>query len=138
MARLASSTICVVLLLVLAEAALAEVVRIDVRRRDDAGTHERVIDPALPANRGIADLDRAPRNADGKVEFSSDVLFFRPKDSRTARGSVFLEIVNRGRDQSLAILSGAQQRDLSPESWNLGDRFLLEQGFAVAFLVRRR
>ena len=141
MTRLASSTICVVLLLVLAEAALAEVVRIDVRRRDDAGTHERVIgrvhfaiDPTLPANRGITDLDRAPRNADGKVEFSSDVLFFRPKDSRTARGSVFLEIVNRGRDQSLAILSGAQQRDLSPESWNLGDRFLLEQGFAVAFL----
>jgi hypothetical protein len=47
---------------------------------------------------------------------------------------VFLEVVNRGRDQSLAIMSGALQRDLSPESWNLGDRFLLEQGFAVAFL----
>ena len=31
-------------------------------------------------------------------------------------------------------MSGAQQRDLSPESWDLGDRFLLEQGFAVAFL----
>ena len=72
--------------------------------------------------------------ADGKVEFSSDLLFFRPKDARRARGTVFLEVVNRGRDQSLAILSGAQQRDLSPESWNLGDGFLLEQGFAVAFL----
>ena len=47
---------------------------------------------------------------------------------------MFLEVVNRGRDQSLAILSGAQQRNLSPESWNLGDGFLLEQGFAVAFL----
>ncbi len=47
---------------------------------------------------------------------------------------MFLEVVNRGRDQSLAIMSGAQQRDLSPESWDLGDRFLLEQGFAVAFL----
>ena len=105
------------------------------------GTHERVIgrvhfaiDPRLPANRGIADLDHAPRNAAGKVEFSSDVLFFRPKDARRARGTVFVEVVNRGRDQSLAILSGAQQRDLSPESWNLGDGFLLEQGFAVAFL----
>ena len=137
----ASSAICALVLLVLAESAIAEVVRIDVRRRDDAGTHERVIgrvhfaiDPTLPANRGIADLDQAPRNAAGKVEFSSDVLFFRPKDSRRARGSVFVEVVNRGRDQSLAILSGAQQRSLSPESWNLGDGFLLEQGFAVAFL----
>src|SRR6185295_10729642 len=129
------------LLLLLAQAASAEVVRIDVRRRDDAGTHERVIgrvyfaiDPKLPANRTIADIDLAPKNADGKVEFSSDLLFFRPKRADRARGSVFLEVVNRGRDQALAIMSGAQQRDLSPESWDLGDRFLLEQGFAVAFL----
>jgi hypothetical protein len=135
------STVCLLIVLCLAAAAAAEVVRIDVRRRDDWGTHERVIgrvyfavDPALPANRAIADLDRAPRNADGKVEFSSDLLFFRPKDPRQARGTVFLEVVNRGRDQSLAILSGAQQRDMAPESWNLGDGFLLERGFAVAFL----
>jgi hypothetical protein len=128
-------------LLLVAGSAAAEVVRIDVQRRDDWGTHERIIgrvyfaiDPMAPANRAIADIDRAPRNADGKVEFSSDLLFFRPKDARRARGTAFLEIVNRGRDQSLAILSGARQRNLSPESWNLGDGFLLEQGFAVAFL----
>lgn len=129
------------LLLLVAHVASAEVVRIDVRRRDDVGTHERVIgrvyfaiDPRLPANRAIADIDLAPRNTDGKVEFSSDLLFFRPKQADRARGSVFFEIVNRGRDQALAIMSGAQQHDMSPESWDLGDRFLLEQGFAVAFL----
>jgi hypothetical protein len=130
-----------VALFCLAQTAAAEVVRIDVRRRDDFGTHERVIgrvhfavDPALTANRGIADIDRAPRNAAGRVEFSSDLLFFRPKDAARARGTVFLEVVNRGRDQSLALMSGARQRDLSPESWDLGDGFLLQQGFAVAFL----
>ena len=129
------------LLLLIAHTAAAEVVRIDVRRRDDSGTHERVIgrvhfaiDPKLPANRAIADIDLAAKNAKGQVEFSSDFLFFRPKRADRARGSVFVEVVNRGRDQSLAIMSGAQQRDLSPESWNLGDRFLLDQGFAVAFL----
>jgi hypothetical protein len=129
------------LLLLLAQAAAAEVVRIEVRRRDDAGTHERVIgrvffeiDPTSPANRAIADLTVAPRNAGGRVEFSGDVLFFRPKDAARARGTVFLEVVNRGRDQSLAIMSGARQRDLTPESWELGDRFHLEQGFTVAFV----
>jgi hypothetical protein len=132
-------TLCGVLLI--AQVATAEVVRIDIRRKDDFGTYERMIgrvyfavDPKLPANRGIADIDQAPKNAAGLVEFSSDVLFFRPKDAGRARGTVFLEVVNRGRDQSLAIMSGAQQRDLSPESWDLGDQFLLEQGFAVAFL----
>jgi hypothetical protein len=136
-----SRLICALTLLLIAGTAAAEVVRIDVRRRDDWGTHERIIgrvhfaiDPTSPANRAIADIDLAPRNAGGKVEFSSDVLFFRPKDARRARGTAFLEVVNRGRDQSLAILSGARQRNLLPESWNLGDSFLLEQGFAVAFL----
>ena len=115
-AALSAFLVC---LLAVADAATAEVVRIDVQRRDDWGTHERIIgrvyfaiDPMAPANRGIADIDHAPRNADGKVEFSSDLLFFRPKDAGRARGTVFLEVVNRGRDQSLAIMSGAQQRDL--------------------------
>jgi hypothetical protein len=68
------------------------------------------------------------------VEFASDLLMFVPRDVSRARGTIFLEVVNRGRDQALALMSGAQQRDLEPESWVLGDRFLLEQGFTVAFL----
>jgi hypothetical protein len=129
------------LLLLFVHAAAAEVVRIEVSRRDDFGTHERVIgrvhyavDPMAPANRGIADLMLAPRNADGKVEFSGDVLFFVPKSADGARGTVFLEVVNRGRDQSLILMSDARQRSLQPEDWNLGDRFLLRLGFTVAFL----
>jgi hypothetical protein len=59
---------------------------------------------------------------------------FVPKHAGSARGTVFLEVVNRGRDQSLGLLSGAQQPNLAPESWVLGDGFLLEQGFTVAFL----
>jgi hypothetical protein len=124
-----------------ATTAWAEVVRIDVRRRDDAGTHERIIarvhfatDPRLPANRAIVDLAHAPRNADGLVEYSSDLLFFQPKAPERARGAVFLEIVNRGRDQALGLMTGAVQRSLAPESWSMGDGFLLERGFAVAFL----
>ena len=129
------------LLLLIAQMASAEVVRVDVRSRDDFGTHERVIarvhyavDPGLAANHGIADLAAAPRNAAGKVEFEGDLLLFLPKRSASARGTVFLEVVNRGRDQSLGLMSDARQRDLAPENWNLGDRFLLEQGFTVAFL----
>jgi len=129
------------LLLCIAGTAAAEVVRIDVRRRDDFGTHERIIgrvyfaiDPSARANRAIADATLAPRNAAGRVEFSADLLFFLPKREEGARGTVFLEVVNRGRDQSLALMSGAHQRDLSPERWDMGDRFVLTQGFAVAFL----
>jgi hypothetical protein len=128
-------------LLVAAQVASAEVVRVEIRSRADAGTHERLIgrvhfaiDPTLAANRAIADIALAPRNAQGKVEFVSDLLFFQPKDAANARGTVFFEVVNRGRDQALGIMSGARQRDLTPAAWDMGDGFLLEQGFTVAFL----
>ena len=141
MSRFWSAGVATLLLLLTAAAAAAEVVRIDVRRRDDFGTHERIIgrvhfaiDPAARANRGIADVALAPRNAAGRVEFSSDLLFFLPKRAEGARGTVFLEVVNRGRDQSLGLMSDARQRSLAPEQWELGDRFVLAQGFAVAFL----
>jgi hypothetical protein len=129
------------MLFLLGAVATAEVIEVEILRRDDAGTHERVIarvhfavNPEAEANRGIVDLDLAPRNTDALVEFSSDLLIFLPKDAAAARGTVFLEIVNRGRDQSLGLMSDAAQTDLAPENWNLGDRFLLEQGFTVAFL----
>ncbi len=129
------------LLFLLVQVASAEVVGVDVLRRDAAGTHERIVarvyfavDPKLPANQAIADLAVAPRNAAGRVEFAGDLLLFLPKPSVSARGTVFLEVVNRGRDQSLGLMSAARQSDLTPENWSLGDRFLLEQGFTVAFL----
>ncbi|MBM3817885.1 MAG: hypothetical protein FJW14_02535 [Acidimicrobiia bacterium] len=116
----------VVGLVLLAQVASAEVVRVEIRRRDDAGTHQRLtgrvffeVDPSLPANQGIADIALAPRNARGRVEFSSDLDVFVPKDAGRARGTVFLEIMNRGREQSLTLM---------------GDAFALEQGFTVAFL----
>ena len=62
------------ILILAATAAWAEVARIEIRRRDDAGTHQRIIarvhftaDPRLAANRAIVDLAQAPRNAAGLV-----------------------------------------------------------------------
>ncbi|MGE3403349.1 MAG: alpha/beta hydrolase domain-containing protein [Vicinamibacterales bacterium] len=128
-------------LLLLASTAAAEVVRIEVLSRADAGTHERIIArvhfaarPDNAANRAVADIAFAPVNADGLVEYSSDLLWFQPKDPGEARGTVFLEVVNRGRDQSLILFSEGRTRDLNPENWDLGDRFFLEQGFTLAFL----
>ena len=82
----------------------AEVVRIDVQSRSDlaagqvfgtAGPFEKIagkiffaVDPALPANRIVTDLDKAPRNAAGKVEFSSDFFLIKPKNIARGNGAV--------------------------------------------------
>jgi hypothetical protein len=127
----------VCLLLLFCGIAAAELDRIEIRSREDAGSFERItgrayysVDPKLAPNQAIADISFAPKNVEGKVEFSGDFLFLRPKKSR---GSVFLEIPNRGGPQSLQLLSGGGG-GASPERWDLGDRFLLEQGFTVAFV----
>lgn len=121
--------------------AAGEVERIEIRRSTSEGPYERLIgrvyyavDPKLAANRGITDLALAPTNSEGKVEFSGDLMVWRTKDPRQARGSVFLEVVNRGGPQSLYLISGAEGGEAAPEHWDMGDRFLLEQGFTVVFL----
>jgi hypothetical protein len=121
--------------------ATAEVERIEIRSRTNEGPYERLIgrvyyavDPKLAANRSIADLALAATNSEGKVQFSGDVMVWRVKDPRQARGSVFVEVVNRGGPQSLYLISGAEGGAPAPEHWDMGDRFLLEQGFAVVFL----
>ena len=118
----------------------AEVVRVEIHSRQDEGTFERIlgrvyfaIDPKSPANQTIADLALAPTNGQGKIEFAGDLLLFRPKASAKNRNTVFFEIVNRGGPQALYILSDARG-GRSPETWELGDRFLVDQGFTVAFL----
>ena len=72
------------------------------------------VDPALPVNRAIADIDRAPRNAAGLVEFSSDVLLFQP---RRSNGTLLVDIPNRGGPLAASAFSEA---------------FLMEQGYTVA------
>ena len=82
----------------------AEVVRIEVQSHSDlvggqpfgaAGPFEKLsgriyfaVDPSLPANRIVADLDKAPRNAAGKVEFSSDFFLIKPKNIARGNGAV--------------------------------------------------
>jgi len=73
------------------------------------------------ANRAIADIDLAPRNAQGLVEFSADMLVLRPKDASKSNGTALLEISNRGSTSLVAAL-------------NLNDQFLLERGFTVAWI----
>ena len=80
----------------------ASVVRIQVTGRSDildgrsfgsAGPYEKIaakayfeVDPRLPVNRIITDIDLAPVNSHGKVEFSADLYVLKPRDPDTVYG----------------------------------------------------
>ena len=92
----------------------AAVTRVEVAERVDlpVNGYERIagkvyfaVDPKLPANRAIVDIDLAPRNAAGLVEFSADLLVLRPKDAAKSNGTAFLEIANRGSQPFLGALN---------------------------------
>jgi hypothetical protein len=94
----------------LATSLLARVDHFDVTSRTDylggksfglAGAYERIqgrayfaVDPANVHDRVIVDLDKAPRNAKGEVEFSADVDLLVPKNG--GNGTLFLDVPNRG------------------------------------------
>lgn len=129
----------------------AEVVRIEVKSRADllagksfgmAGAFEKLagkiyfaVDPRNSANRIVADLDKAAKNAAGKVEFSSDFYMIKPKDMSRGNGSLFYEVSNRGSKGMLGFFNLATGGSLDPATpADLGDGFLLEQGFTLLWV----
>jgi hypothetical protein len=136
--------------LLLASLSQAALVRIEVKERSDvldakafgaAGSYERIIgrvwfavDPKLPANRIIVDIDKAPRNADGQVEFSSDIYILKPKDARAGNGSILFEVSNRGGKGMLGIFNRAAGSTDPRTERELGDGFLFQQGYTLVWL----
>jgi len=110
-----------------------------------AGAYERAIgvargelDPADPANRGIAGLDQAPRNARGLVEYKVDVFLLRPTDPAKRNGKIFYDIVNRNLKLMLPWLNDAPET--TPASNNdpktradVGTGFLFRDGWTIAW-----
>lgn len=105
-----------------------------------AGAYEKVrgrayfsLDPTLPANAPIADLKLAPRDATGRVRFSSDFLMLRPADPAKANGTLLYEVNNRGGIGILAQLDEAPATNDPSVAADAGNGFLFEQGFTLVW-----
>ncbi|HYP84352.1 alpha/beta hydrolase domain-containing protein [Variovorax sp.] len=61
-----------------------------------SGTFTGEVDPADAANTIIQDIALAPRNANGKVEYRSDFVLYKPKDMSKAGGVLRYDAPNRG------------------------------------------
>jgi hypothetical protein len=107
----------------------------------EAGPYEKIIakvyfkvSPRNSHNRAIIDLDKAPRNSAGEVEFSADLYILQPKDPARARGSLLLEIPNRGSKGIIRLFQGAKGAVDPTTEEEFGDGFLLRRGVTVAWL----
>ena len=120
---------------------------LDIKSRTDAfggasfgsaGVYESIaavatgrLDPAHPSNAGIVDLARAPKAADGWVEYKVDVSILRPKSAAAARRVLFYDVVNRG--NKLAHTLYFNEGSDFTTSAGAGTGFLMRQGYTVVW-----
>ncbi|NKB34931.1 MAG: hypothetical protein GKR91_17685 [Pseudomonadales bacterium] len=103
------SVLLAVVWLIVSSSALAEVTRIEVSVQDTLsdsavdftytaiqGVVYFTLDPADPANSEVTDLQYAPTNSQGLVEYSADFKLVVPDDS-IANGGLLYMVNNRGR-----------------------------------------
>jgi hypothetical protein len=122
--------------------ALSRVTRLDITSRRPAfggksfgtagayeilmGTAHAVADPKAALNAGIVDLDKAPRNAAGLVEYSFDVQILKPVDISKGNGTLLYEINNRS---NRPLYGYWDEGGPGYEADNAGNGFLMNNGY---------
>lgn len=112
-------------MLALTTPAMAQVTRFEVtedvpafagRSFGEAGIYRRItgratiaLDPIDSRNAVITDLTAAPRNANGRVEATADVVILRPEDPLRGSGTLLLDVPNRGRKLAPQLFDDARQ-----------------------------
>jgi len=89
------------------------------------------LDPSDPHNKAIADIDLAPRNARGRVQFSADLFILAPQDPSRASGSVLFEISNRGGKGLLTTFNRATASADPMQPEHFGDGLLMRNGITL-------
>ncbi len=128
--------------------ALAAVERIEIKERapfapgvtyGEAGAYEKIrgvayfaLDPKAAANAAIVDLKRAPRDARGRVLFSSEFVLLRPAGGQPS--SLIYDVNNRGGIAMLGQINGRSPANNDPATAaDAGDGFLMRHGFSMLF-----
>ena len=92
------------------------------------------LDPALPQNAIIVDLNLAPKNARGLVEFSADFYLLKPVDPARGNGRLFYEAGNRGTKRILPVFQNAANSADPSTSEEFGNGALMQQGFTLLWM----
>ena len=96
------------------------------------GTAHFAVDPLNERNTAITDLELAPRDSDGKVQFSAGFAMLQPVNPDRGNRRILFDVVNRGRKTALSLNSVPAATDptapLEP-----GNGFLMRHGYTVVW-----
>jgi hypothetical protein len=126
----------------------AEIVKIVIDKREPfadrhefgvTGAYEKLIgkaygevDPKKAHNKGIVNIDKAPKNDRGRVEYSVDLFILKPVDMKRGNQTIFYDVVNRGR-QALRVNYGAERSNNPSTLAHAGDGFMMRLGYTLVW-----
>ena len=96
------------------------------------GTAHYAVDPSHSRNQGITDLDLAPRNSAGRVEFSADFAILQPVNIDRGNRRILFDVVNRGRKTALTMNSVPMATDPTA-LLEAGNGYLMRRGYTVVW-----
>ncbi len=104
----------------------------------DTGAYERLsgrVHYAVEPSSDVVDLDKAPRDAHGRVRFSADFMILKPVDLARGNRRIFYDYGNRGHKRALQFFNDAPHANdpLTPE--HAGNGFFMRRGYALVWVA---
>ena len=91
------------------------------------------VDPKHRLNRIIVNLNKAPRNQRGRVEYSSNFCILKPVDMARGNGKIFFDAPNRGSKRILGFLNDGPEANDPSTLEHAGNGFLMRQGYTIVW-----
>jgi hypothetical protein len=94
------------------------------------------VDPGAAENIGIVNLDKAPRNAAGRVAYSTDFYILKPVDPAKSNHKLFYGVINRGNKVDLVLMNNAPYGESTNDpttAADAGNGFLMRQGYTIVW-----
>src|SRR6266481_5067363 len=93
------------------------------------------VNPLLAANALMTDIQFAPRNARGMVEYSTDVFILKPVDPTKGSGKIFYDVVNRGSKGSYTTFNQAAAPSgvANTSAAGAGTGLLMRRGYTIVW-----
>ena len=91
------------------------------------------VDPKNRLNKVIVNLDKAPRNRRGRVEYWSDFCILKPVDMARGNGKIFYDAPNRGSKRIVSFLNDAPASNDPSTLEDAGNGFLMRQGYTIVW-----
>ncbi len=103
-----------------------------------AGTAKGELDPADPRNAVIVNLDKAPRNARGMVDYETEFYILRPVDLGKGNRKILYDVTNRGRKFLLHWVMDAPAQAVSAvnepaAAKDAGNGLFFRQGYTMVW-----